>query len=122
MESVAQLIRNKKTKKVFISNKTAHLKKYVQLVEDKMLENFALGCIKFRKLVLAVVAVLTCIFGYFAQNIEVKTVFDDLMPTSHPYIQIHNEYKETFGGTNIITFMIQAEEGDIFQPAVLKNP
>jgi predicted RND superfamily exporter protein len=93
----------------------------VQLVEDKMLENFALGCIKFRKIVLAVVAVLTCIFGYFAQNIEVKTVFDDLMPTSHPYIQIHNEYKETFGGTNIITFMIQAEEGDIFQPAVLKK-
>ncbi|MDP1519892.1 MMPL family transporter [Porticoccus litoralis] len=84
-----------------------------------MLEKFALGCIKFRKLVLAVVLGLTCIFAYFAQSIEVKTVFDDLMPTSHPYIQVHNEYKETFGGTNIITFMIQAEEGDIFQMPVL---
>ena len=80
-----------------------------------MLEKFALACIKFRKSVLAVVAVLTVIFAYFAQNIEVKTVFDDLMPTSHPYVQIHNEYKNTFGGTNIITFMIEAEEGDIFQ-------
>jgi predicted RND superfamily exporter protein len=86
-----------------------------------MLEKFALACIKFRKSVLAVVAVLTVIFAYFAQNIEVKTVFDDLMPTSHPYVQIHNEYKNTFGGTNIITFMIEAEEGDIFQMPVLKK-
>lgn len=86
-----------------------------------MLEKFALACIKFRKSVLAVVAVLTVIFAYFAQNIEVKTVFDDLMPTSHPYVQIHNEYKNTFGGTNIITFMIEAKEGDIFQMPVLKK-
>jgi len=86
-----------------------------------MLEKFALGCIKFRKLVLAIVLGLTCVFAYFAQSIEVKTVFDDLMPTSHPYIQVHNEYKETFGGTNIISFMIEAEEGDIFQMPVLEK-
>ncbi len=86
-----------------------------------MLEKFALGCIKFRKIVLVIVLALTCVFGYFAQNIEVKTVFDDLMPSSHPYIKIHNEYKETFGGTNIITFMIKAKEGDIFQMPVLEK-
>lgn len=86
-----------------------------------MLENFALFCIKQRKIVLATVLALTAVLATFAVRIDVKTVFEDLQPGSHPYIKIHEEFKKTFGGTSIITFMIQSTEGDIFQMPVLEQ-
>ncbi len=86
-----------------------------------MLEKFSIFCMKNRKIVLTIVLIITAILAYFAQRIEVKTVFDDLQPTTHPYIQIHEEFKQTFGGTNIISFMIEAKEGDIFQMPVLEK-
>ena len=86
-----------------------------------MLENFSLFCMKNRKIVLAIVFVITAILSTFAMRIEVKTVFEDLQPTSHPYIKVHEEFKKTFGGTSIITFMIQSTKGDIFQMPVLEK-
>jgi len=74
-----------------------------------------------RKIVLILVLVITAILSVFAQRIEVKTIFEDLQPESHPYIQVHERFKTEFGGTNIITFMIQAREGDIFQMPVLEK-
>ncbi|MDF2182824.1 MMPL family transporter [Neptuniibacter sp. CAU 1671] len=50
-----------------------------------------------------------------------KTVFEDLQPTSHEYIKTHEQFKNTFGGTNIISFMIVAKEGDIFNMNVLEK-
>ncbi|MGB1800939.1 MAG: efflux RND transporter permease subunit [Gammaproteobacteria bacterium] len=76
---------------------------------------------KYRKVVLAIVLVITAFLATFAHKIEVKTVFEDLQPASHPYIKVHEQFKDTFGGTNIITFMVQSTEGDIFQMPVLKK-
>ncbi|MBL4802039.1 MAG: MMPL family transporter [Emcibacter sp.] len=84
-----------------------------------MLEKFARLCVDSRKIVLVVVFLATAILSFFAQRIEVKTIFEDLQPASHSYIQVHERFKNTFGGTNIITFMIEAKEGTIFQMSVL---
>ena len=86
-----------------------------------MLENFAIFCIEQRKKVLLVVAALTLVLATFAARIDVKTVFEDLQPGTHPYIKVHEEFKKTFGGTSIITFMIQSTKGDIFQMPVLEQ-
>lgn len=86
-----------------------------------MLENFSLFCMKYRKVVLTLVLIITAVLANFAYRIDVKTVFEDLQPTSHPYIKVHEEFKDTFGGTSIITFMIQSTQGDIFQMPVLKK-
>jgi predicted RND superfamily exporter protein len=86
-----------------------------------MLERFASFCIKSRKTVVTLVILVTVALGFFAQQIEVKTVFEDLQPSSHPYIKVHERFKETFGGTNIITFMIESKKGDIFQMPVLEK-
>ncbi|GJM05419.1 MAG: membrane protein [marine bacterium B5-7] len=86
-----------------------------------MLENFALFCMRHRKVVLAMVVVVTAVLANFAYKIDVKTVFEDLQPGSHPYIKVHEQFKDTFGGTSIITFMIQSKKGDIFQMPVLKK-
>ncbi|MDX2349169.1 MAG: efflux RND transporter permease subunit [Porticoccus sp.] len=86
-----------------------------------MLENFSLFCMKFRKAVLVIVFAITAVLATFAMRIDVKTVFEDLQPGSHPYIKVHEEFKKTFGGTSIITFMIQSTKGDIFQMPVLEQ-
>ena len=86
-----------------------------------MLERFALFCMKFRVPVLAIVLAITAVLATFAVRIDVKTVFEDLQPGTHPYIKVHEEFKQTFGGTSVITFMIQSTKGDIFQMPVLEQ-
>ena len=54
-----------------------------------MLERFALFCMKFRVPVLAIVLAITAVLATFAVRIDVKTVFEDLQPGSHPYIKVH---------------------------------
>jgi len=61
-----------------------------------MLENFAIFCIEQRKKVLLVVAALTLVLATFAARIDVKTVFEDLQPGTHPYIKVHEEFKKNF--------------------------
>lgn len=75
--------------------------------------------LRWRVPVLAVIALLTLVFGWFAAQIEVKTMFSDLQPAGHPYIQTNEEYKENFGGANLVTIMVKVDEGTIFRKPVL---
>lgn len=84
-------------------------------------ERFAAFCIERRKAVVAVILALTAVFGYFAVHVEIKTIFHDLLPKGHPFIEINDQYNERFGGPNIVSIMVEAEEGDIFQPKVLER-
>lgn len=70
-------------------------------------------------LVVAALVIITAIMAGLALQIQVKTVFDDLLPRNHPYIAVHNQFKQTFGGSNVISIMLEVEQGDIFVPAVL---
>lgn len=84
-----------------------------------MSDNFSKYIIRYRLLVVIIISVMTIFFLYFAKNIEVKTVFEDLLPSKHQYVNVHNEFKGTFGGSNLITIMVEAEEGTIIQENVL---
>ena len=84
-------------------------------------ERFAAFCIERRKLVTTLILALTVVFGYFAAHVEIKTIFHDLLPKGHPFIEINDKYNERFGGPNIVSIMVEAENGDIFQPKVLER-
>ena len=84
-------------------------------------ERFATFCIERRRAVVAVILALTVVFAYFAAHLEIKTIFHDLLPKGHPFIEINDKYNERFGGPNIVSIMVEAEEGDIFQPKVLER-
>jgi predicted RND superfamily exporter protein len=84
-------------------------------------ERFAAFCIEHRKTVATLILGLTVVFAYFAAHIEIKTIFHDLLPKGHPFIQINDKYNERFGGPNIVSIMVEAEQGDIFQPKVLER-
>lgn len=73
----------------------------------------------YRVAVVSLVVAMTCIMGFFAAQIKVKTVFSDLLPSNHPYVQINDRFKQTFGGSNIVSIMLEVEQGDIFNMVAL---
>ncbi len=87
----------------------------------RRLEAFVDACIRRRRLVVAVYAIATLIMFGFALRVQVKTLFDDLLPRNHPYIQVHEQIKRTFGGSNLVSIMLEAEHGEIFQVPVLRK-
>ncbi|MCF7200775.1 efflux RND transporter permease subunit [Pseudomonas oligotrophica] len=64
--------------------------------------------------VLAVIAALTLLFALRIPGLKVYTDFADLLPQEHPYIQLHNSIKDTFGGANVLAVAVEFEDGDLF--------
>ncbi len=91
------------------------------MIETGWVSRFAAFCIRRRAWVVSILAVLTAVLTYFALHVEVKTVFADMLPSSHSYVKTHERFKDTFGGSNIVTIMVEVDKGDIFQPAVLEK-
>ena len=74
-----------------------------------------------RLLVLAVVMAITAVMAYLAAHIEVKTVFSDLLPRNHQYVKVNDQFKQTFGGSNMVSIMLEVDKGDVFQMNVLER-
>lgn len=77
---------------------------------------FKLGNLLFdyRKNVLLIVFIITGWFAYYIPSVKMLSDFADLLPQQHPYIQLHNSIRDTFGGANIINIAVEVEEGTIF--------
>ncbi len=69
--------------------------------------------------VVSAIVGFTCVMAYLAAQIEVKTVFSDLLPRNHPYVAVNNQFKQTFGGSNMVSIMLEVEQGDVFDMKVL---
>lgn len=72
------------------------------------------------KSILAGIFLLTLFFGAQIPALKMYSDFADLLPQSHPYIQLHNEIKDNFGGANVIIVGVEVEEGDIFSNEALQ--
>ena len=79
------------------------------------------GLIRNRVLVIVAILAMTIVMGVLASRIEVKSVFSDLLPTNHPYVQVNQRFKSTFGGSNMVSIMLEAEKGDIFNVPFLRK-
>lgn len=88
---------------------------------ESKVARFVRLCIRQRLAVVLVMGVLTAVFAVLAVQIEIKTVFNDLLPQNHPYIKVHDQFKQTFGSSNMVSIMLEVKEGDIFNPPVLKK-
>lgn len=69
--------------------------------------------------VLAAIALLTLMFALRIPGLKIYTDFADLLPQQHPYIELHNSIKDSFGGANVLVVGIAFDEGDIFSNANL---
>ena len=63
---------------------------------------------------LAAIVIATAFFATRIPYLEMYSNFADLLPQDHPYIQLHNDVKDTFGGANNVVIALSVEEGDIF--------
>ena len=76
---------------------------------------------KHRKVVGLVLILLTLFFAYEIRHIRLVTYADDLLPTGHPYIAVNKDFRETFGGANIVLIAVTVKEGDIFNTKTLQK-
>ncbi len=88
-------------------------------MDQGRLARFVEFCIRQRAYVTGIFVVITAAMLVTAFKVEVRTVFEDLLPRSHPYIQVHEQYKHAFGGSNVVSIVLEAEQGDIFSAPFL---
>lgn len=74
-----------------------------------------------RLLVLIIISAVTAFFGYQCRHLTISTNFNDLLPQSHPYVKVHNQFRETFGGANFLVIMVSVEDGTIFKQETLEK-
>ena len=68
---------------------------------------------------LLAVLLLTAFFASRIPYVQMYSDFADLLPQKHPYIQLHNEIRDTFGGANNVIVAVVAKEGDILNSDTL---
>lgn len=64
--------------------------------------------------VLLLIAAITVAFAVQVPAVRIVSDFSDLLPQEHPFIQLHNEIRDTFGGANNIVIAVSVDEGTIF--------
>ena len=76
---------------------------------------------RFRVLTLIVLLGITAVFGVGITRMAFYTEFLELFPANHPYVKIHRQFKEYFGGANLATLVLEVREGDVFTPETLQK-
>lgn len=85
-----------------------------------MKERFAVFILKNRLIILSIIIIVTIFFGRQMQKTKICTIFGDLLPQKHSYIvEIHNKFKDTFGGANQVLVEVAVKKGDIFNKDTL---
>ena len=68
---------------------------------------------------LASIFLVTLFFATQIKGVRLVSDFADLLPQQHPYIQLHNEISDTFGGANNIIVGVEVTQGTIFTNEIL---
>lgn len=87
----------------------------------RKLQSFVELCIRQRLWVVLIIGSITAFMFYMALHVAIKTDLNDLMPRTHAYIGTHEKFKQTFGGSNVVSIMLEVEKGDIFNRTVLEK-
>ena len=72
------------------------------------------------KYVLGAVFLISLLFATRLPHLQMQTNFDDLLPQKHPFIQLHNQIREGFGGVSAVTIVVEVEKGTIFTNETLQ--
>lgn len=88
---------------------------------NRFIQAFSTFCIRQRVAVVLLLAVTTLLLALSAMRIDVRTVFSDMLPQTHSYVKTHEAFKDTFGGSNMVSIMLEVEQGDIFRFDVLQK-
>jgi predicted RND superfamily exporter protein len=73
------------------------------------------------RVTLGVILAVTIFFALQIPAVQIVSDFADLLPQEHPYILLHNEIRDTFGGANNVVLSIEVAEGNIFTNETLQR-
>ncbi len=73
------------------------------------------------KVILSVILAITVFFAAQIPGVRMYSDFADLLPQSHPYIELHNRIKGSFGGANVIIVGVEVDQGNIFTNDALEK-
>lgn len=66
------------------------------------------------KYVLTAIFIISLLFATRIPGLRMQSDFDDLLPQNHPFIQLHNQIRESFGGVSVVAVEVEVEQGTIF--------
>jgi len=73
-----------------------------------------------RRVSLAIVLALTAFFAVGLRGVELKTIFSDLLPRGHDFVETYLDHPN-FGNPLTVTIMVKVKDGDIYNPETLKK-
>jgi len=71
-----------------------------------------------RRSSLVAFVLVTLVFAIGIRNVEIKTIFSDLLPTDDPFVQVYKDHPN-FGNPLTVTVMVKHKSGDIYNAATL---
>ncbi len=71
-----------------------------------------------RKLAAWLFLLVTLVFAVGIRNIELRTIFSDLLPTDDPFVRVFKDHPN-FGNPLTITIMVKHRDGDIYNAETL---
>lgn len=77
--------------------------------------------IRFRKIGLIVLLLVTVFFASQIFKMEMFTQFLDLFPGNHPYVEVHKKYSRFFGSAYQAILMLEVQNGDVFNVQTLEK-
>jgi len=86
-----------------------------------MSRKFAEFAIAYRFPITVGIVLITLFLGWQVFHLEMYTNFDDLLPQEHPYVKIHNRFRDLFGGANVVQLVVTVKEGDIYDMKTLEK-
>lgn len=67
-----------------------------------------------------VIALITAFFGWGCRNVELRTIFSDLLPADHPFVETFKDHPN-FGNPLTVTIMVKRTDGDIYNIETLQK-
>jgi predicted RND superfamily exporter protein len=91
------------------------------VIPKRWVEAYLHFLLRYRIAVAAFVALATVGFLLPLGRLRVHTDFFDFYPPQHPYIQMYQEFRRMFGSANILTVILEVQDGDIYNPETLQK-
>jgi hypothetical protein len=106
------------------------------MIPKRWIEAYLRFLLRRRAAVTVVIGLMTLFFLWQCTHIKVLPQFLDFYPgplklaifgkemtvrEGHPYIRIYNEFRRMFGSANILTVIVEVEQGDIYNPTTLQK-
>ena len=83
-------------------------------------QRLAMWIIGHQKISWAVFIVITAFFAAGLRDVELKTIFSDLLPKDDPFVQVFKDHPN-FGNPLTVTLMVKKKNGDIFNAETLNK-